>query len=132
MAEQIQDQPSDLITLYCYVNKKTNLVEAIVAYSLFGMNIRVNSDWEILKRTDPKLAEYLNSDDYRTFRVDWDLEPTPAADLDPENDEEWEHQLVQMWDKGEPISTNDLTKYSHEVNTSAAVDRTPEADDSEE
>jgi len=132
MSEQTQDQPSDLITLYCYVNKKTNLVEAIVAYSIFGMNIRADGDWQILKRTDPNLVEYLNSGDYRTFRIDWDKDPVPAADLDSANDEEWEHQLVQMWDKGEKISADDIAKYGHEVNTSAAVDRTPEADDSEE
>lgn len=133
MAEQTLDNPSDMITLYCYVNKETDLVEAIVAYSLFGMNIRKDGDWQILKRTDPDLVNYLNSGDYKTFRVDWDKEPVVAADLDPADDNAWEHQLVQSWDKGEKLTSKDLAPYTHEVNTSAAEPRDPAIDtDSEE
>jgi hypothetical protein len=132
MAEQTLDNPSDMITLYCYVNKDTDLVEAIVAYSLFGMNIRQNGDWAILKRTDENLVKYLNSGDYKTFRVDWDKDPVPAADLDPADDNAWEHQLVQAWDKGEKLTSKDILPYSHEINASPAEPRDPEIDSSEE
>jgi hypothetical protein len=121
MADETLYAPSDPITLYCYVNKKTGLVEAIISYSLFGMMTRQKGDWQILSRTDPDLIKYLNSGDYRTFRVDWDKEPVAAGNLDPADDNAWEHQLVQIWDTNTPISVKTLEPYTHEVNTSAAV-----------
>lgn len=121
MADDTLYAPSDPITLYCYVNKQTGLVEAIMAFSIFGITTRMNSDWEVIDRTNPDLIKYLNSGDYRTFRVDWDKEPTPAGTLDPDDENAWEHQLVQIWDAGDPISVKTLEPYTHEVNTQPAA-----------
>ena len=114
MAEDTKYADSELVSLYCYVNKDTGIVDAILTFNLFGNAIRKNSEWDLVPRTDPELVGYLNSEDYDVWKIDWDKEPIIGAD--PANDSEWEHQLVAAWDNGEKLQASDLEKYAHKIN----------------
>ena len=114
MAEDTKYADSELVSLYCYVNKDTGIVDAILTFNLFGNAIRKNSEWDLVPRTDPELVGYLNSEDYDVWKIDWDKEPIIGAN--PASDSEWEHQLVTAWDNGEKLQASDLEKYAHKIN----------------
>ena len=114
MAEDNKYADPELVSLYCYVNKETAKVDAIITFNLFGTAIRQDGEWELTPRTDEKLASYLNSETYDVWKIDWDKEP--IIDPNPANEQEWEHQLVQAWDNGENIEAADLEKYARKIN----------------
>jgi hypothetical protein len=122
MAEEFIYEVPQLVTLYCYVNKETNEVEAIMTFDIFGMGKREDKAWKNIEQTDPELVNYLNSNNYRTFKIDWDKEP--IIDADPKDEAAWEHQLVAAWDAGKTITVDDLNRYADEI-TYEAVPQDP-------
>ena len=74
------------------------------------MATRVDGEWDIVSREDPPIADYLNNEKYDVWKIDWDKEP--IIDADPADENAWEHQLVQAWDKGEPIDAKLLEIYA--------------------
>lgn len=114
MAEDTKYADSELVSLYCYANKETGTVDAIITFNLFGTAMRRDGEWVLVPRTDEELVSYLNSEDYDVWKIDWDKEP--IINPNPANGQEWEHQLVQAWDNGEKLEANDLEKYAHKIN----------------
>lgn len=131
MAEksEVEFNINSMITLYCYVNKNTSKTEAIVAYSILGMTVRRDKQWIQIMRDDADLVKYLNSGEYRTFELDWDLDPLQGAD--PADEQAWEHTLVQKLDKGEEVTVEDLEKYGKEINIGDIEPRDPSIDSKE-
>lgn len=113
MAEDSKYADSEFASIYIYVNKETDAVEAIFTFNLIGMGIRKDSDWDMVTRQDPVVDKYINSGDYDVWKVDWDKEP--IIDADPADESAWDHQLVQAWDKGETIDKSMLEKYAHQL-----------------
>lgn len=130
MAEDTLYASPELVSLYCYVNKETDAVEAILSFDLFGIASRQEGTWKSLSRTDPDLVNYLNSGNYDIYKIDWDKEP--IIDADPADESAWEHQLVQAWDNEEALVSGDLEKYAHKIaveleeSTAETVDTTKE------
>jgi hypothetical protein len=122
MAEETIYEVPQLVTLYCYVNKETDVVEAIMSFDIFGIGKREDKTWKDVKQTDPDLVNYLNSNNYRTFKIDWGKEP--IIDADPKDEAAWEHQLVAAWDAGQSLTADDLSKYADEI-TYEAVPQDP-------
>lgn len=120
MAEDNLYASPELISLYCYVNKETDTVEAILSFDIFGIGSRLEGVWKPISRTDPDLLNYLNSGTYRVFKIDWDKEPITGAD--PADESAWDHQLVQAWDNEETLMSGDLDKYAHEINVELEED----------
>lgn len=105
---------TELVSLYCYVDKGTGAVKAIISFNLFGTAIREDNDWKFTPRTSEELVEYLNGD-YDVWKIDWEKEP--IIDADPKDFEAAEHQLVKAWDSGESITEEDLQKYARKLET---------------
>lgn len=105
-------------TIYFYVNKKTEQVEFVSMYFLFGNTIREKGqDWEAGSRDD--LEKYY-SPNYEIWSYDWNNEdstPGSGADMDPDNEEEWEIELVQRWGRGEDLSRSDVEETCRLVNS---------------
>jgi len=113
MAEDSKYVDSEPVSIYVYVNKGTDEVDAIFTFNLIGTGIRRNSEWDMVTRQDPVVDKYLNSEKYDVWKVDWEKEP--IIDADPADKNAWEHQLVQAWDKGEKIDTPMLEKYASQL-----------------
>jgi hypothetical protein len=114
MAETNKYADSELISIYCYVNKDTDIVDAILTFNLFGNAIRKDGDWQLVPRTDPELVGYLNEENYNVWKVDWSK--APIIDADPTDGAAWEHQLVQAWDEGRRLKSSDLKMYARKIN----------------
>jgi hypothetical protein len=126
--ESIYEVPK-LFSIYLYVGKESDKVEAIMGYTIFGLSNRKDSRWMPVKQTDPIIEEFINSNNYRTFEVDWSKEP--IIDADPKDEAAWEHQLVAAWDAGQPLTSEDMAKYADEV-TFEVSPRDPEVVKEEE
>jgi hypothetical protein len=105
----------EVVSLFCIWDKSLAKVKAIL--SIFERNIlmRVDHDWAILNRDHPVVEDFLYNPNFRAFQIDWGKEVVPAGDLDPDNEDEWEHQLVQLWDKDLEITFDLLPKYAFEI-----------------
>jgi hypothetical protein len=114
MAEELKYADSEMVSLYCYVDTVTDTVDAILTFNLFGMATRLEGKWQIISREDPEITDYLNNENYDVWKIDWDKEP--IIDADPADENAWEHQLVQAWDKEEKLTSGDLEKYAHKIN----------------
>jgi|TARA_B110000285_G_C14732412_1_gene427048 hypothetical protein len=114
MAEELKYADSEMVSLYCYVDTVADTVDAILTFNLFGMATRLEGKWQIISREDPEITDYLNNENYDVWKIDWDKEP--IIDADPADENAWEHQLVQAWDKEEKLTSGDLEKYAHKIN----------------
>jgi hypothetical protein len=114
MAEELKYADSEMVSVYCYVDTVNDTVDAILTFNLFGMATRLEGKWQIISREDPEITDYLNNENYDVWKIDWDKEP--IIDADPTDENAWEHQLVQAWDKEEKLTSGDLEKYAHKIN----------------
>ncbi len=114
MAEELKYADSEMVSVYCYVDTVNDTVDAILTFNLFGMATRLEGKWQIISREDPEITDYLNNENYDVWKIDWDKEP--IIDADPTDENAWEHQLVQTWDKEEKLTSGDLEKYAHKIN----------------
>jgi hypothetical protein len=118
-----------MVTLYAYANDDSGKVEALALYGLTGMFLRKEEDWFPVDRTNEELLNYLNSGKYSVYRLDWeDLKEVP----DPSDKRAWEHALVNKWDDGDEITTDDLEKYGHKIGSGEVEDRDSSIDSEEE
>ena len=117
MDEESKYADSELVSVYCYVNIHDGTVDAILTFNLFGMATRLEGKWQIISREDPEISDYLNNENYDVWKIDWDKEP--IIDADPADENAWEHQLVQAWDKGEPIDAKLLEIYAFKLDPRA-------------
>lgn len=66
-----------------------------------------------LRKNSPLWEQYCFSPKYRTFQADWDKEP--INDADPEDEDAWKHQLINMLELGLIVTVDEVTKYAFEV-----------------
>jgi hypothetical protein len=96
-------------TVYFYVNKQSGQVEYVSMYWLFGITVRPKGQsWTMGTRDD--LEKYY-SPDYEIWSFDWEsLDSTPgsAAHVDPDNDEDWELELVNAWGSNKDLTRDDI------------------------
>jgi hypothetical protein len=105
----------DMVPLFIFWDKELGKVAGLLG--LFGKNllIRADQDWSNIKRQHPKIEDFFYNPKFRAFQIDWEKEPLLAGEADPSNEEEWEHQLVQLWDQNTEIPFDLLPRYAIEV-----------------
>ena len=113
MAEESKYVDDGPVSIYIYVNKESDLVEAIFTFNIVGMAIRRDNDWDVITRQDPAFNRYVNSDNYAVWKVDWSKEP--IIDADPADESAWDHQIVQAWDLGIRFHSQSLQQYATRV-----------------
>jgi hypothetical protein len=98
-------------TIYFYVNVESKQVDYVSMYTIFGITVRPKGEkWRSGSRDE--LQKYYN-EDYEIWSYDWGNEddtPGSGADLNPENEDEWEILPVQKWAKGEDLSREEISK----------------------
>ena len=117
MAEEQLYAASAEPTIYFYVNKESGATEYESMYTIFGITVRPKGEkWTMGSRDD--LEKYYSSE-YEIWSYDWSNEDDTSgsgASISPEDEDEWEIELVQSWAKGEDISRSDLEKTCKLVN----------------
>ena len=122
MAEDFQVSAEP--TIYFYVNKQTEQVEGIYMFSIFGIMTREKGqDWRIGSREEQALKDFIDSrDKYDVHAFDWSTDVLLAKDSDPEDDEEWNPQVIQAWGKGEDLSLETIKPFTRVVNPGESID----------
>jgi hypothetical protein len=113
MAEDTKYIDNEPVSIYLYVSKDTETVDAIFTFNVVAMAIRRNNAWDVVTRKDPEFDQYINTEDYDVWKVDWSK--GPIIDADPSDESAWDHQLVQSWDKDEKLTSSELEKYANKV-----------------
>jgi hypothetical protein len=105
-------------TIYFYVNKSSQSVEYVSMYTIFGITVRPKGeDWEMGTRSS--LEKYYSAE-YEIWSYDWDNEddtPGSGASISPDDELDWEIDLVQAWAKGEDLNRSDLEETCKLVNS---------------
>lgn len=118
MAEEKKYQVSAEPTVYFYVNKETEAVEFVSMYTIFGITVRPKGEsWGM--GTRGMLDKYYSAD-YEIWSYDWDNEddtPGSGAALDPDDDDDWDIELVQQWGRGEDLTRLDIEETCKLVNS---------------
>jgi hypothetical protein len=118
MAAEQEYRVSAEPTIYFYVNKNSDQVEYVSMYTIFGITVRPKGQgWTMGTRSD--LAKYYSSE-YEIWSYDWensDDTPGSGADLDPDDEDSWEIEPVQLWAKGRDLTKEDIQEYCRMVNS---------------
>ena len=103
---------SELIQIYCYVNPADSMLEAIIALGPMGMSLRVDGDWEPVRRSDIEADLIKWYGGYRIYDIDFDKEEGGTIGEMEDDDDDWsEPTVVEMFDKG-PVSEADILPYT--------------------
>ena len=117
MAEEQLYAASAEPTIYFYVNKESGATEYVSMYTIFGITVRPKGEkWTMGSRDD--LEKYYSSE-YEIWSYDWSNEDDTSgsgASISPEDEDEWEIELVQSWAKGNDLSRSDLEETCKLVN----------------
>jgi hypothetical protein len=110
-------------TIYFYVDKQTEEVGGIYMFSIFGIMAREKGkDWRVGSREESALQDFINSrDKYSIYAFDWDTDVLLAKDSDPEDDEEWNPQIIQAWGRGEDLTLEDIKSFTRMVNPGESI-----------
>jgi hypothetical protein len=118
MAKEQEYDVSAEPTIYFYVNKGSQAVEYVSMYTIFGITVRPKGeDWDM--GTRDSLQEYYSAD-YEIWSYDWDSEddsPGSGVSISPDDELDWEIELVQSWAKGEDLNRSDLEETCKLVNS---------------
>jgi hypothetical protein len=129
MATENTFDASGLPTLYFYVNKSTGEVEYLSMYTIFGNTVRPKGQkWTMGTRDD--LAKYY-SKDYEIWSFDWEtVDDTPGSgtSIDPDDEDEWETELVNDWGAGKDLTREDIKSTFKLVNSGDDYISAEEAD----
>lgn len=111
-------------TIYFYVDKDTDQVDGIYMFSMFGIMGRPKGeDWDVASRKEEPLKSYITSPDkYEIYSFDWSTDVLLAKDSDPDDDEEWNPELIQAWGRGEALSKDDILPFSRMISSEETVD----------
>ena len=104
----------DLVPMFCFLNKHDDRVVAFLTTN-YGFMLRKDGEWRIIPKNHPLIEEYCLDIRFRAFQIDWDKDLVLAGELDAADDAAWEHTLVQLFDKDEPIDKLTVLKYAFEV-----------------
>jgi hypothetical protein len=93
-------------------------------FSIFGIMAREKGkDWRVGSRKESALQGFINSrDKYSIYAFDWDTDILLAEDSDPEDDEEWNPQIIQAWGRGEDLTLEDIESFTRMVNPGENID----------
>jgi len=83
---------NNLVNFLFYVDPKTGLVDAVYAFSPFGMTVRENSDWVGVNRPESGIDDRVGQ---RFYTMDWDKVPTLEGD-----EEVFDPEAVKLYDQG--------------------------------
>ena len=118
MAETKDYSVDALPTIYFYVNKKSGQVEYVSMYTIFGITVRPKkSAWTMGTRND--LEKYYSSE-YEIWSYDWaneDDTPGSGSTIDPNDENEWDIELVQSWGAGKDLTRDDIKDTCKLVNS---------------
>lgn len=111
-------------TIYFYVDKDTDQVDGIYMFSMFGIMGRPKGeDWDVASREEEPLKSYITSPDkYEIYSFDWSTDVLLAKDSDPDDDEEWNPELIQAWGRGEALSKDGILPFSRMISSEETVD----------
>jgi len=120
MAEKQTFNVSAFPTIYFYVNKETGSVEYASMYTIFGITVRPQGKaWTM--GTRDSLEKYY-SPEYEIWSYDWaneDDTPGSGASISPDEEEEWDVELIQSWGRGEDLTRADIEDSCKMVNPGA-------------
>jgi hypothetical protein len=111
-------------TIYFYVDKDTDQVDGIYMFSMFGIMGRPKGeDWDVASRKEEPLNSYITSPEkYDIYSFDWSTDILLAKDSDPDDDEEWNPELIKAWGRGEDLSKDDILPFSRMISPGETVD----------
>lgn len=92
-----------------YVDRKTNLVVLVTSTTSMGITkVEKGGRWTYMSESEQ--SKYSDRD-YSRWTYDWENEddtPGSGAHIDPDNDIDWEIDLVQRWMKSEALALDDI------------------------
>ena len=68
---------NEMVNFLFYVDPATELVDAVYAFSPFGMTMRIDADWVAVTRPESGINDRIG---HRFYVMDWDKVPAPKAD----------------------------------------------------
>ena len=83
---------NELVNFLFYVDPQTELVDAVYAFSPFGMSVRKNSDWVGVNRPQSGIDDRVG---HRFYTMDWDKVPRIESAV-----EEFDPEAVKLFDQG--------------------------------
>lgn len=99
-----------MIDVFFFVSEETERVVDICSTGLgMGTWFRRNAEWQLYDRHDLPIKSF-STPGRLIYQVDWDREP--ITDADPSDESAWDHQIIQMWDKGIAAPEEYLLKYA--------------------
>ena len=94
---------NEIVTFLFYVDPATEFVDAVYAFSPFGMTMRINADWVGVTRTESRINDRIG---HRFYVMDWDKVPIPEVDV-----EFFDPEAVKLFDRG-GMTEEVLRKYA--------------------